>query len=74
MQILPVKINFGDIRKYRRKNEKRNQAIRNENGLTKIQQDLSDLKLQIEKLKGQGLSNIAIARTLNCSEDKIRNL
>ena len=47
---------------------------RNENGLTKKQQELADLKLQIEELKEQGLSNRAIARELNCSEGKIRTI
>lgn len=37
---------------------------------TKKQQELADLKLQIEELKGQGLSNRAIAREINCSERK----
>lgn len=58
--------------KYRRNNERR--TPRNENGLTKKQQELQDLKAKILELKEQGLSNRAIAKELNCSEGKIRTI
>lgn len=60
--------------KYDRKNKKRNEARRNEEGLTPKQAELKELKVKILKLKEQGLSNRAIAKELNCSEFKIRNI
>lgn len=60
--------------KYRRKNIKRNEARRNEEGLTPKQAELKELKLKVLKLKEQGLSNRAIAKEINCSEFKIRNI
>ena len=53
--------------KYYRNNKKRNEARRNEEGLTPKQAELKELK-------GKGLSNRAIARELNCSEGKIRTI
>ena len=58
--------------KYERNNERRRASRRNENGLTKKQQELQDLKKQIEDLKSQGLSNRAIGKMLNISEGKVR--
>ncbi len=49
--------------KYRRKNEKR--TPRNENGLTKKQQELEDLKESIIKYKNKKYKNKEIARELN---------
>lgn len=69
-----MKTIIGLDEKYRRNNERRNEARRNENGLTKKQQELADLKVQIEMMKEEGLSNRAIAKELNCSEYKIRAL
>ncbi|WP_099330282.1 helix-turn-helix transcriptional regulator [Clostridium paraputrificum] len=60
--------------KYRRKNIKRNAARRNEEGLTPKQAELKELKVKVLELKGQGLSNRAIAKELNCSEGKIRTI
>lgn len=60
--------------KYRRKNIKRNEARRNEEGLTPKQAELKELKERILKFKEQGLSNRAIAKELNCSEGKIRTI
>lgn len=60
--------------KYRRKNIKRNAARRNEEGLTPKQAELKELKVKVLELKGQGLSNRAIAKKLNCSEGKIRTI
>ena len=58
--------------KYERNNERRRASRRNENGLTKKQQELQDLKKQIEDLKSQGSSNRAIGKMLNISEGKVR--
>ena len=62
------------IVKYDRNNKKRNEARRNEEGLTPKQAELEELKIKVLELKGQGLSNRAIARELNCSEGKIRTI
>lgn len=58
--------------KYRRNNERR--TPRNEEGLTPKQAELKELKVKVLELKEQGLSNRAIAKELNCSEFKIRNI
>ncbi|MCC0785113.1 DNA-binding response regulator [Clostridioides sp. ES-S-0108-01] len=63
---------IGTNEKYRRKNIKRNENRRNENGLTKKQQELLDLKKELLKLKEKGLSNRSIAKQLNISESKVR--
>ena len=67
-----LKTIIGTRVKYDRKNEKRNKARRNENGLTPKQQELQDLKGNRLELKEQGLSNRAIGRQLNISESKVR--
>ena len=58
--------------KYRRNNERR--TPRNEEGLTPKQAELKELKIKVLELKGQGLSNRAIAKELKCSERKIRTI
>ena len=58
--------------KYRRNNERR--TPRNEEGLTPKQAELKELKIKVLELKGQGLSNRAIAKELKCSEGKIRTI
>lgn len=58
--------------KYRRNNERR--TPRNDEGLTPKQAELKELKKKVLELKGQGLSNRAIAKELNCSEGKIRTI
>lgn len=64
--------------KYRRcaaeKKAKQRAKRRNENGLTKKQQELHDLKIKIEEFKKQGLSNRKIATEFNISEGKVRAL
>ena len=60
--------------KYRRKNNKRKQARRNENGLTKKQQELEDLKGQVLELKGQGFSFRKIAEKLNITLGKVQRV
>ena len=57
---------------YKRNNERR--TPRNENGLTKKQEELKQLKEKVVELKEQGFSNRAIAKELKCSEYKIRTL
>ena len=66
-----MKTIIGLDEKYRRNNERR--TPRNENGLTKKQQELQDLKKKILELKEQGLSNRAIGREFNISEGKVRS-
>ncbi|MDK2565047.1 DNA-binding response regulator [Romboutsia sedimentorum] len=60
--------------KYDRNNEKRRNSRRNEDGLTKKQQELANMKIKIVELKKKGLSNRAIAKTLKISEYKVRSL
>lgn len=55
-------------------NIQRRNKRRNEEGLTTKQAELKELKERILKLKDKGLSNRAIAKELNCSEFKIRNI
>ncbi|WP_227453491.1 MULTISPECIES: helix-turn-helix transcriptional regulator [unclassified Clostridioides] len=55
-----------------REKEAKKLARRNENGLTKKQQELLDLKNELLKLKEKGLSNRSIAKQLNISESKVR--
>lgn len=54
---------------YARKNKKRT-----DEGLTPKQAELKELKIKVLELKGQGLSNRAIAKELKCSEGKIRTI
>ncbi|MGL5331187.1 MAG: hypothetical protein ACRDD7_18125 [Peptostreptococcaceae bacterium] len=58
--------------KYDRNNERRRLNRRNENGLTKKQQELHDLKKRILELKNYGISNRSIGRQLSISEGKVR--
>ncbi|EQK40106.1 putative dNA primase small subunit [[Clostridium] bifermentans ATCC 638] len=69
-----MKTIIGTDEKYERNNERRRAERRNKSGLTKKQQELADFKLQVSRLKEQGLSNRAVAKELNCSEYKIRSL
>ena len=69
-----LKTIIGTRVKYDRKNEKRNKARRNENGLTPKQQELQDLKVKILELKEQGLNNTQIAKQLNIDRKKVSRL
>lgn len=69
-----MKTIIGTRVKYDRKNEKRNLARRNENGLTPKQQELQDLKIKILELKEQGLSIRKIAEILGKSKGSIENV
>ena len=69
-----MKTIIGIDEKYDRNNERRRNKRRNEEGLTKKQQELQDLKIKILALKEQNLSNRAIGRKLEISETKVRNI
>ncbi len=69
-----LKTIIGTRVKYDRKNEKRNKARRNENGLTPKQQELQDLKVKILELKEQGLSLRKIANKLNITLGKVQRV
>lgn len=69
-----LKTIIGTRVKYDRKNEKRNKARRNENGLTNKQQEIADLKKEILKLREEGLSLRVIAKQLNKSVGSIQNI
>lgn len=64
--------------KYRRcaeeKKAKQKAKRRNEQGLTKKQQELQDLKLEIEKLNKEGFNNTQISNKLNIDRAKVRRL
>lgn len=60
--------------KYDRKNKKRRNERRNENGLTTKQQELADLKLEVLELREQGLSIRKIAEKLGKSKGSIENI
>lgn len=65
---------IGTREKYDRNNERRNKARRNENGLTKKQQELSNLKYQVQELKNKGFNNSQIAKELNINRTKVIRL
>lgn len=69
-----MKTIIGIQEKYRRNNERRRCERRNENGLTKKQQELSDLKEEVLKLKNQGLSIRKIAENVGKSKGTIENI
>ena len=60
-----LKTIIGTRVKYDRKNEKRNKARRNENGLTPKQQELQDLKVKILELRNRKMKNKEIADKLS---------
>ena len=66
-----LKTIIGTRVKYDRKNEKRNKARRNENGLTPRQQQKQDLINKVKELKEQGLKQIEIANTLNITKGTV---
>ncbi|MGL5151390.1 MAG: DNA-binding response regulator, partial [Clostridium sp.] len=57
--------------KYDRKNKKRNENRRNENGLTEKQQELEDLKINVTELKKKGYNNSQIAKELKINRTKV---
>ncbi len=69
-----MKTIIGIDEKYDRNNDRRRNSRRNEEGLTKKQQELANTKIKIVELKKKGLSNREIAKTLNVSEYKVRSL
>lgn len=64
-----LKTIIGTKEKYRRNNLKR--TPRNEEGLTKKQQELRELKEMILKLKSEGLSNIKISEKLGINKSTV---
>lgn len=64
--------------KYRRcaedKKAKQRAKRRNEKGLTNKQQELEDLRLEIDKLNKEGLNNTQISKKLNIDRAKVRRL
>ena len=69
-----MKTIIGTGEKYRRNNERRTKARRNENGLTKKQQELIDLKVKVEELQGRGLSLRNIAKSLDITLGKVQRV
>lgn len=69
-----MKTIIGIDEKYERNNERRRAERRNEAGLTKKQQDLQDLKIQVDNLKDEGLSLRAIAKELDISLGKVQRV
>ncbi|MGL5245347.1 MAG: helix-turn-helix transcriptional regulator, partial [Sarcina sp.] len=67
-----LKTIISEQEKNRRNAEYKRVKRRNENGLTKKQQELKDLKREILKLKKDGRSNRCIAKVLKISESKVR--
>ena len=60
--------------KYDRKNVKRRNSRRNEEGLTKKQAELMKLKEQVDKLKNDGMSLRQIAVEVEISLAKVQRL
>ncbi len=69
-----MKTIIGTEEKYDRKNEKRRADRRNENGLTKKQQELIALKSKVESMKEEGYSLRKIAKNLNVSLGKVQRV
>lgn len=69
-----LKTIIGVKEKYKRNNKRRNKARRNENGLTKKQQELQELKVKIEELKEQGLKQSQIIEVLGITLYKYKKL
>ena len=63
-----MKTIIGTSIKYARKNKVRNEARRNENGLTKREQQKQDTIQAIKVLKNKGLKQIEIAKKLNINK------
>ena len=66
-----MKTIIGTEVKYDRRNIKKKNARRNEDGLTKKQIEMQELKFNVLKLKEQGLSNIKIATILGKNKSTI---
>ena len=60
--------------KYDRKNKKRNESRRNEEGLTLKQAELKELNSKVVELKEQGLSLRKIAEKLNITLGKVQRV
>lgn len=60
-----MKTIIGTDEKYERNNERRRAERRNEDGLTKKQQELKQLHDKIKRLKNEGLTNKVISEQLS---------
>ena len=69
-----LKTIIGTQEKYRRNNERRVQARRNENGLTKKQQKLKNEEIKVKEYRMQGLSMKKIADIMGISKAKVVKL
>ena len=69
-----MKTIIGTNEKYDRNNNRRRAERRNENGLTKKQQELQDLKEKILPLKDSGLNNTKIAEILKIDRKKVSRI
>ena len=69
-----MKTIIGIDEKYDRNNKRRRDERRNENGLTKKQQELLDLKNKVESMKEQGHSLRTIAKDLSISLGKVQRV
>ena len=69
-----MKTIIGIDEKYDRNNKRRRDERRNENGLTKKQQKLLDLKNKVESMKEQGHSLRTIAKDLSISLGKVQRV
>ena len=69
-----LKTIIGTQEKYRRKNEKRNEARRNENGLTKREQEKQDKLNQIKELLNLGYNQSKIAKEIGISRQAVSKL
>ena len=67
-----LKTIIGTEEKYRRNNERR--TPRNENGLTKKQQEMQDLKIKVLELREKGLSIKEISKIVGKSESTIKRI
>ena len=67
-----MKTIIGIDEKYKRKNEKR--TPRNENGLTKREQEKQDLINKVKVLKKQGLKQIEIAKNLGITKGRVSQI
>ena len=69
-----LKTIIGTEEKYRRKNEKRNKARRNENGLTPREQQKRDVINKVNELYIQGLKQVEIVEKLGISKGRVSQI
>ena len=69
-----LKTIMGTEVKYANNNNRRRESRRNKDGLTKKQQELTDLKIMIKQLREKGLSMQQIADKLHINKTKVVRL